>query len=231
MDRDLRPVAGDHALASLLRLASPTLPVGGYTGSEALAYAIEAGWLADEESIRSWIGGRLSHSFAGVDLPLLLRFRDAFEKDDHEAALAWSQTLRALRESFELARQDAAMGRALAALLADLGVERAEPWRTQELANYPAMFALAAVEWGVDRDAAQTGFAFAWLENQVAAAVKLLPLGQTAGQRVLGELLDGIPAAIQRARGVEDARLGASEPGLAIASALHETQYSRLFRS
>ncbi len=68
-------------------------------------------------------------------------------------------------------------------------------------------------------------------ENQVAAAVKLLPLGQTAGQRVLGELLDGIPAAIQRARGVEDARLGASEPGLAIASALHETQYSRLFRS
>ena len=231
MDRDLRPVAGDHALASLLRLASPTLPVGGYTGSEALEYAIEAGWLADEESIRSWIGGRLSHSFAGVDLPLLLRFRDAFEKDDHKAALAWSQTLRALRESFELARQDAAMGRALAALLADLGVERAEPWRTQELANYPAMFALAAVEWGVERDAAQTGFAFAWLENQVAAAVKLLPLGQTAGQRVLSELLDGIPAAIRRARGVEDARLGASEPGLAIASALHETQYSRLFRS
>ena len=130
-----------------------------------------------------------------------------------------------------LARQDAAMGRALASLLADLGEPRAEAWRNHECASYPAMFALAAVSWRVDREAALAGFAFAWCESQVAAAVKIVPLGQTAGQRILARLASGIADAVEGARRVKDAEIGASEPGLAIASALHETQYTRLFRS
>ncbi len=220
-----------QGLTSLLRLVSPALPIGGYTGSEALEYAIAAGWLADDEALHAWIAGRLGHGLAGVDLPLLMRFVEAFEKDDHEAVLRWSQCLRALRESFELARQDAAMGRALASLLADLGEPRAEAWRNHECASYPAMFALAAVSWRVDREAALAGFAFAWCESQVAAAVKIVPLGQTAGQRILARLASGIADAVEGARRVKDAEIGASEPGLAIASALHETQYTRLFRS
>ena len=223
--------AGVLGLLQLLRLASPTLPVGGFTGSDALEYAVAAGWVRDEASACDWIGGRLRQSLPALDVPLLRRFQAAWRSGADEPLARWSAYLRASRESAELLEQDNAMGRALARLLVSLGCSKARPWTEHRDASYPCSFALAAHHWHITPENAAAGYVYAWCENQVAAAVKLVPLGQTAGQRLLGALIQDIPSCVKRGLDLEDAEIGSSEPGLAIASALHETQYARLFRA
>ncbi len=93
------------------------------------------------------------------------------------------------------------------------------------------MFALAARRWNVPLAAAAQGFAFAWAEAQVSAAVRVIPLGQSAGQRILAAAAATIPGAVARALSLPPDEIGAASPRLALASAWHETQYSRLFRS
>ena len=221
----------DFRRLQLLRLTSPTLPVGAFTGSDALEYAVEANWVHDEGSAEAWIGGRLRRSLPTLDVPLLRRFVTAWDRSSPEQLSNWSAFLRASRESAELWEQDNAVGKALARLLASLGCSEAEGWIHHPAANYPCSYALAAHHWGIPLEAAAEGFVYAWCENQVAAAVKLVPLGQTAGQRLLGRLLEDIPACVETGLALEDGEIGSSEPGLAIASALHETQYARLFRA
>ena len=80
-------------------------------------------------------------------------------------------------------------------------------------------------------DAALTAYVWSWLENQVLAAIKLVPLGQVAGQRLLLALGARIPRVVAIAMTLDDADLSTFAPGLCLASARHETQYSRLFRS
>jgi urease accessory protein len=218
-------------LLQLLRLTSPALPVGAFTGSDALEYAVAASWVRDEASALDWIGGRLRRSLPTLDLPLLLRFQAAWCSGAPEPLARWSAYLRASRESAELWEQDNAVGRALARLLASLGCSKALPWTDHADANYPCSFALAAHHWNISPERAASGYAYAWCENQIAAAVKLVPLGQTAGQRLLGALIRDIPTSVRHAFQLEDEEIGSSEPGLAIASALHETQYARLFRA
>ena len=123
------------------------------------------------------------------------------------------------------------MGRALARLLVSLGCSRAGPWTEHADASYACSFALAADHWDIPPESAATGYVYAWCENQVTAAVKLVPLGQTAGQRLIGALIRDIPNCVSEGLAREDAEIGSSEPGLGIASALHETQHARLFRS
>jgi len=205
--------------------------VGAYAGSEGLEYAVEAGWLPGESEVLEWLGGRLAHSLCRLDIPLLARFHAAWRADDPEAVTRWSAFLVASRETEELAAHDRSLGRALARLLGDLGVDRARPLAEGANASYPAAFALAAEEWSIPLEAAAEGYLFAWLEGQVAAAIKLVPLGQTQGQRILGALLGEIPRLAAEGCALADDAIGFSEPGLAIASALHESQYARLFRS
>ena len=218
-------------LLPLLRLASSALPVGSFTGSEALEYAVAAGWVHDEVSARDWIGGRMRHSLSTLDVALLRRFQAAGRVGAQDPLERWSAYLRASRESSELREHDNAMGRALARLLLSLGCARARPWTQHADASYACSFALAAHHWGIAPEPAATRYVIAWCESQVAAVVKLVPLGQTAGQRLIGALIKDIPRCVSDGLALEDAEVGASEPGLAIASALHETQYARLFRS
>jgi urease accessory protein len=93
------------------------------------------------------------------------------------------------------------------------------------------VFACAVVAWDIDPREALSAYLFAWIENQVMAAIKAMPLGQTQGQRMLGALAQRIDALVERAGRVRDQDLSNFAPGLALASARHETQYSRLFRS
>jgi urease accessory protein len=143
----------------------------------------------------------------------------------------WTAFLLASRETAELRAEDRHLGRALARVLADMGTAEARDWDTDRNVCWAALFALAAVRWGIDRESAAAGYLWAWLENQVAAGVKLIPLGQTAGQRVLLRVSERIPAAVEYGFGVDAAAIGASAPGAVLASAAHETQYTRLFRS
>lgn len=218
-------------LLHLLRLASPALPVGGYTYSQGLEHAVEAGWVTNEPEAEDWIRGQLVHVMGYVDAPLLLRLMNAFAHQDEAGARRWSRFALACRETDELRAEERRMGASLAQLLVDLGVSAAQPWRRSPDGAFVTLFALACVHWAIDARTAVAGYLWAWAEARVAAAIKLVPLGQTAGQRILMRLAEVIPDVIAAARHLDDDEIGASAPGLAIASACHETQYSRLFRS
>lgn len=222
----------ERSRATLLRclqLASPSLPIGAYAYSQGLEMAIELGWVGDAATLSAWLGDQLEHSLAHVDLPLYARLHDALAAGDTARFEHWQVELVAQRETRELRADDCDRGQALARLLRDLDVPGANVLRAP--VPLAAAFACAALHWGIPRDAAAEAYAFAWLEGQVLAGVKLIPLGQVAGQRLLGSLLEPLDAALERGLALEDDDIGASLPALAMASALHETQYTRLFRS
>ena len=139
--------------------------------------------------------------------------------------------LHAAREASELQREDTQLGAALARLLSDLGIDEAQPWRNAPRVCFATLFSLATLRWAIPLPEATTGYGWAWLENQVTAATRLIPLGQTASQRLLVAAGPVLVQAVQDGLTLTDAEIGATAPGLALAGALHETQYSRLFRS
>ena len=219
----------DSALLRLLQLSSASLPVGGYSFSQGLETAVEKGWLGDAGVVRDWLSQQLHESQARVDLPLLLRQLWALRSGDLTQLSYWNDYALACRETAELRTTDIAMAEALIKLLGQLAVPVPQP--PLAAPSFVTAFAIAGVHWQLATRACCHGYVWAWLENQVAAAVKLVPLGQTSAQRLLGELLEEIPSAVDRAERIADDDIGASLPGLAMASAWHETQYSRLFRS
>ena len=222
---------GDTRLLRLLQLVSPSLPIGGFTYSQGIEWALESGWIRDRGDLDAWLSDLLHGPLAQVDLPLLLRLQAATEARDREALATWIDWLLASRETAELRAEESNRGRALADLLVAWGLEGAGDWRPELARSQAAAFAFAAAAWAIDPRVAATGYAWAWLEGLLLAAVKIVPLGQTQGQQALLGLAGRIPLALERALTLEDDAIGASSPALAIASSRHETQYTRLFRS
>jgi urease accessory protein len=219
------------ALLSLLRFVSPSLPIGAYAYSRALEYAVDCGWVRDEDSAQRWILGLAEHATSRLDGPVLLRLQHAFACHDLDQVERWNALLLANRESSELRLEDTQLGAALARLLVSQGVSQAQAFCRRSDVCYASMFALAAVHASLPAETALLGFMWAQAEGQVSAAVRLIPLGQTAGQNLLTRLVRALPGCVATARALPDADIGAFTPGLALASALHETQYTRLFRS
>lgn len=213
----------------LWQLISPALPVGAYAYSQGLETAVDEGWVNDEPSAAKWIAGVMVNSLLRVDIPVLVRFYPAWQGDDLKAVNHWNEVLLAMRESAELREEDRQMGQALARLLIDLGCEQADFNRLS--CSFLSQFSLAAVTWQIPLMDTASGYLWTWCENQVAAAVKLVPLGQTAGQRILGHLIEVMNEHLEEGLKLNDDEIGGVLPGLAMASAWHETQYSRLFRS
>lgn len=221
------------ALLNLLNLVSPALPIGAYSWSQGLEYAIEDAWVSDEKTLQDWLTGILSHSLGRLDIPVLLRCHANWDQRDLDAFSRWNRLLLASRESHELHQEDTHTGAALIRLMTQLsaaGDDALEALAGQNV-SLVAAFALAAASQQIPAREAALGFLWSWSENQVAAAIKLIPLGQTAGQRVLAQLKTAIPEALALGLRCEDQDIGSAMPGLALASALHETQYSRMFRS
>lgn len=214
-------------LLRLLQLASPALPVGAFHFSQALEYAVYTSLVTDEPSAAAWIDGAGTHALASLDLPVLLRLYESFRRHDEASVLRWSRFLVAARESAELRAEDRHMGCALFKLLPALGCETP----VERIPCYAAAFACAAARWDIDARSTLTAFAWAWTENQALVAVKLVPLGQTAGQRLLGAANERIVQWVERAMYLDDDAIGVATPLPTLLSALHETQYSRLFRS
>lgn len=215
----------------LLQLTSPALPVGAFAYSQGLEWAVEAGWVRDEADTVDWLAGLIGDALAHLDLPLLAGMYIACGVGDEAALRHWARCLLAARETAELRAEEAVRARALVTLLVDLGVADAGPWRETLLISQAAGFAFAAQAWGIAERDALLGYAWAWLENQVAAAIKLVPLGQTAGQRILLAMAAALDVAVDTALALSDDDIGASAPALSLASCWHETQYTRLFRS
>jgi urease accessory protein len=211
----------------LLQLASPALPVGAYSYSQGLEAAVEAGTVSDAATATAWIGDVLELAMASMEAPVLLRLMAAWEARDLDAVRRWNDEFIASRETAELRAETLQMGYSLGNLLKDLDVGEAGI----EGAAYPTLYAYATVQWRIDPREALEAYLFAWVENQVLAALKTVPLGQTEGQRMLLVLGDRITQLATRVRALGDAELTNFAPGLALASARHETQYSRIFRS
>jgi urease accessory protein len=221
-------------LIRLLQLASPALPVGAYSYSQGLERVVEDGLVRDAATARSWIGDVLEFVIARAEAPIAWRLLDAAQRCDWAQVSSWNAWFRASRETAELRAETEQMGGSLAKLANDLGLVDAQVRDVIETLapmTLPSAFALAARGFAIPPDAALGGYVWAWLENQVLAAVKLVPLGQVAGQRLLASLAATIPALVAEAMIVEDDDLATHAPGFAIASARHETQYTRLFRS
>ena len=211
----------------LLHLSSPALPVGAYAYSQALEYAVEAGWV-DDDKLREWLLDSLQLGLGQLDLPILTRVLEAAARNDIEAIDHWNDVLLANRETRELLLEDQQIGSALWRLLSNLDITL--PSLGQK-PGYATAFAVACHEWEVSSSDALLGYSYSWLENQVTAATKLVPLGQSAAQALLLSLLSSVPAACDEAAQLADSDIGLSLPGLALASCHHERQHTRLFRS
>lgn len=209
-------------LARLLQLASPSLPVGAYSYSGGLEAAIEAGLVKDAASAERWIGDVLELSLSRMEVPILFRMMK-----NPDSIKTSNETFLASRESAELRAETVQMGFSLKKLCEDLGMGEVP----LEEPAFPAAYAFAASHWKIEPEAALQAYLWAWLENQVMAAVKAVPLGQTDGQRILLSLGARLPELASKAKDIPDQDLGNFAPGLAMLSSRHETQYSRLFRS
>jgi urease accessory protein len=228
--------AAPHAssqLFRLLHLASPALPIGAFHFSQGLEYAVESGWVRDEGSALEWIDGIAGASLATLDLPVLHRLHAAWRQNDYLAVARWNAFLIASRETEELRAEDRHLGAALLRVLPELQLSTeafaANPSKVG--VSHAAAFGFACARWDIDALAATQTYAWAWAENQVLAAVKLVPLGQSAGQRLLHALAARLTAYSDRAGEILDADIGISTALSAVASGRHEIQYTRLFRS
>ena len=215
----------------LMQLVSPALPIGAFTYSQGLEWAVESGQVSGAEAVYDWLLGQIEDGLTYLDLPVLKRLYQAIENSNLESVIYWAEYLLASRETSELRQEEVNRGRALSRLLTELEIEDAVQYQAAMLLGQLPGFALAAVTWNISLQQAALGYSWGWLENQVAAAIKLVPLGQTAGQKLQLQLAEVIPQAVNRALSVDDDEMGASAPAMAIASSLHETQYTRLFRS
>ncbi|MDP3133598.1 MAG: urease accessory UreF family protein [Burkholderiaceae bacterium] len=228
------------SLLQLMWLASPALPVGGFSYSEGLEAAVDQGHIRNEAEASDWLTDQLHLSQARSDLPVVAQAVAAWRAHDLPRITTLNDWVLTTRETSELRQQTQQTGRSLLEWLRQLPtVDETEPTSlpdhiafAQALPpTWPVAFALAAAQTAAPVRECVLACVFGWAENMAQAAIKAVPLGQTGGQRILARLLQAIPAAVDSAIALPDDQRQAFSPMLAILSAQHETQYSRLFRS
>ncbi|WP_374620081.1 urease accessory protein UreF [Pandoraea sp.] len=223
-----------QSLAALLHLASPALPIGAFSYSQGLEAAVEHGIVHDAPSAQCWIASQLDGVFSTGEMALLARQWRHWQAGDVAALSRVNDWLLATREAAELRAETEQMGWSLTQLA--LSLEWGAPAQRAHLASMrpialPTAFAFAALTHGAPLTDTLVAYAFSWLENQVAGALKAVPLGQLAAQRVIVALRPCVVEAAHRAAALPDDRINTFSPALAILASRHETQYSRLFRS
>ncbi|KAB0505031.1 urease accessory protein UreF [Pseudomonas lini] len=219
---------------ALLRLASPQLPIGGYSYSQGLEMAVDNGRVNDPDSARRWISDQLLLNLARFDAPLLLAHCTAAAEENWAELLQRCEEHRASRETRELHQESRQMGYSLKQLLNGLPELDAPARAFLDQCPEPHLalgWALAARAWQISPQDALAAWLWSWLENQLAVLMKTLPLGQQAAQRLTSELLPLLQQAQQDATRINPEHIGSAAFGLSLACMAHERQYSRLFRS
>jgi len=222
----------DSHLLSILQLASPTLPVGAYSYSEGLEMLVENGTIANQIHLKHWLEAELLYGAIRLEAAVMVRSQQAAKMGDVESLCRWNLWLSAARETEELRASSWQMGRSLIQLLGKL-----EPQimpivnAVGNPSNYAIAFGIAVAHWQISIKAALLGYLHSWASNLITAGVKLIPLGQTAGQQLLLNLQPLLITAALEILALEDDQLACCSWGLSLASMQHETQYTRLFRS
>jgi urease accessory protein len=225
------------ALLKSLHLASTTLPVGAFSYSQGLETAVERGIIADRADAARWIEDALRFSLGRCEAPLMIAALRGWRADDAAGVAALDEWMRVTRETAELRAETAQMGYSLRRWCIDteaIPAERMPALSALGEPTYPVVFAAIAAAWDLGESSAATAYLWGWLENQVNAALKAVPLGQTDGQKILlgaAPLVAEVAAAAIARAGDGPDEWPTQCPALAIASAQHEVQYSRLFRS
>lgn len=230
-----------QSLVRLLQLASPTLPVGAYTYSQGLEWAVESGLVRGEAGVRQWIGDLLNLNVARFEAPLFLALMKAWREADIPRITHLNVDFLASRESAELRAETVQMGYSLTRLLltvhpfcsmdADRIAEMLRMLAEKHPLAFPTVWTAAAVQGSIEEIDALAAYLWAWLENMVMAAVKIVPLGQSDGQRLLAQLGAQLPGVVEQALTRGEPDWSNWSPGFALCSVQHETQYTRLFRS
>jgi urease accessory protein len=225
----------------LLQLASSTLPVGAYTYSEGLEFLAEMGHVDSAAALQDWVAQELTCGSIRVESGIMLRAYQSALQGNEAQLLSWNAWWSAARETEELRLQSWQMGRSLLRLFLSLeepsataGIDKTWPalqalW-SQEC-NFAIAFGTVAAAWQIEPIDALLGYLQSWATNLIAAGIKLIPLGQTAGQQMLLNVQPKIERAAQDIEQLPDEALESCGWGLSLASMAHETQYSRLFRS
>ncbi len=221
------------ARVRLLQMTSQAFPIGGYSHSYGLEAAVESASVRDEASLQTWITGVLAYSIGKYEIPLLHQMTDAWIALDSMGLSRLNERFLAARESAEMRGATVQAGfsmRSLLAVLPGLPDFLHDTLRRLHEPSLPCVWSGAAAAWAIPASDSAAAYLWSWAENQVLVGVKTVPIGQSAGQRVLLEIGEQIAALTDQEPSVDDS-LSNFAPGLAIQCARHETQYSRLFRS
>jgi urease accessory protein len=219
------------ARVRLMQMTSQAFPIGGYSHSFGLEAAIEAGLVHDEATVGRWIADVLQFSLASYEIPMLIGFAGAWNTEDYSSVETLNDEFLATRESAELRAATVQMGYSLLKLLKvlpDLPRSLLDTLARLEEPSLPCVWSGTAWAWQIAASDSAMAYAWAWAENQALVAMKTVPIGQSAAQRILlkaGALIAALPFDLPLEERCNFA------PGLAILCSLHETQYSRLFRS
>ena len=227
-------VTSIRKLIGILHLASPALPIGAFSYSQGLEGAVDARVVHNAASAQAWIQSGREHVLATNELPMLANLYRNWENGNYSEVNRSNAWLLASRESFELRRETEQMGWSLAQLALSLQWHdhaRQIALRSLKPICLPAAFAYAAGALRIDLGSCVGAYCFSWIENQVAAALKTVPLGQIAGQKILFAMHTLIPEVVLRAIDTTPDQISTFAPHLGIISARHAHQYSRLFRS
>jgi urease accessory protein len=221
-------------LSKLLQIASTLLPVGAYSYSQGLEWAIESGDVSDLESVKSWIFDLLQTYYANYELPILLELYKSWSANDVEKILYWDRHFKACKDSSESLAETIQTGYSLRRLICDLG-EFPEEFLNQIVQinepAFPTLYSGLCCIWNIGAEDMLHAYAWSWAENQVSVAMKSVPLGQVAGQKILLFIGTKLTSVVESAFALPIADISNSMPALSIFSSRHETQYSRLFRS
>lgn len=222
----------DVNLLCLLQLTSPALPVGAYSYSEGLETLVENGTIADQVALQHWLEAELRYGAIQLEAAVMVRAYQSVKVGDFKALSDWNMWLSAARETEELRSSSWQMGRSLIQLLSKL-----EPQimpivnAVGHPCNYAIAFGIAAADWDINIKGALLGYLHTWATHLITAGVKLIPLGQTVGQHLIRSLQGLLCDAVEQIMKLEDDELSCCSWGLSLASMMHETQYTRLFRS
>ena len=225
------PMPDPITLMRLLQLASSALPVGAYSYSEGLEYLVESGKINNSDRLQHWLTKELRHGSIRMEAAILVRAYEAIASQDIDTLWHWNDWLSAARETEELRHQSWQMGQSLVRLMQNLQPSLDLSLARDKNYNFAIAFAIAAERWQIDLETTAIGYLYSWVSNLVGAGVKLIPLGQTAGQQMLLDLQPHIADIAREVMHLADDELEACTWGLSLASMAHEIQYARLFRS